>query len=137
MTEQERQKLCKKLAKWAGFTINKQNLGRGSEHLWIYPDNNVGTLPDFTQSQDACTKHLVPKVLKEHAIIETYSFKQASGLYYSETEIWDRGCRDSSTVEVLKCKSVGKAFVQDFDLDKTNALSLCLAIEKLIDGGKQ
>jgi len=131
MTEQELQELREKLAKWTGFekfhhttTIEGKIVGEGD-----YFHN----LPDLTKSFDACLKHLVPKVLEEHAIIETYSFKQASGLYYSETEIWDKGCRDSSTIEVLKCKSVGKAFVQDFDLEKANTLALCLAVEKLID----
>ncbi len=129
--------LNKKLAEWAGFNLidtqfYEHSFGNSEVELWLEPSGLTaqGGVPNFTQSLDACFKWLVPKVLEEHTIIESYSFKQESGLYYSETCVWNRDERQ------LKGKLVGKAFIQDFDLERANALAPCLAIEKLIDGGK-
>lgn len=147
MDEQELRN--KKLAEWAGFRLECTGVNKEIP-VWIEPNGviplspmeyfhggkNYG-LPNFPESINVCFKHLAPKLLEEHALIESYSFKQVSGLYYSETEIWDKGYRDNIKTEVLKCNLVSKAFAQDFDLEKANALALCLAIEKLIDSEKE
>ncbi len=67
-------------------------------------------------------KYAVPFLLEKHTIVETYSFKQENGLYYSETEVWDGDERQ------LKGKLVSKAFAQDFSLEKVNALALFWAL---------
>ncbi|GAJ14463.1 unnamed protein product, partial [marine sediment metagenome] len=129
-----------KLLKWVGISTTYRGPSSAlcvREGYYAGNDIWLDKLPDFPNDLNACFERLVPKVLEKHAIIETYSFKQKSGLYYSETGIWDKGCRDSSSTEVLKCELVGKAFVQDFDLGKANALALCLAAEKAIDSIKE
>ena len=136
MTDQE---LKGKLATWLGFELRKvlcvgMVYYETEQDCWYYDEREYGfNLPDFTGSLDAINYWIVPKVLQERSLIESYSFKQENGLYYSETNIWDKGCRYSSAIEVLKCDLVSMAFVQDHDLGKANALALCLAVENMID----
>ena len=70
-------------------------------------------------------KYAVPVILGRHSILETYSFKQEHGLYYSETGIWDR---DESQ---LKGEQISKAFVQGLNLEEANILSLFRAIQQV------
>lgn len=57
MTEQEKQKLKEKLAKWAGF-----KKARYTTRLYYAPQENLPhEAPDFPDSLDACFEHLVPK----------------------------------------------------------------------------
>jgi len=134
-----------KLAESVGWHWERYEVASGAfSRVLLAPDErleegHIGYIPDhtpnFTQSLGACFKWLVPKVLEEHTIIETYSFRQKSGLYYSETEIWDEGETEHGFT-VLKGKFICKAFAQDLDLEKANASALCLAIEKLEDAEK-
>jgi len=124
MTEQELQELQEKLAKFAA--------GRTFHGYWLYPDGVMwGDALGFTQSLDACYKHLVPRLLEDYNI-ESYSFKQCDNWYYSETNIWRKGSTKHG-FEILHDEHIAKHFEQGKDLDKITALALCKAIEKLID----
>jgi len=121
----DEQELNKKLAEWAGFKWRQfehpiKVWGEEWEGAWFHldiPELPIPkeSLPNFTNSLDACFKWLVPKFYrywmtrtnncKEHRF--EFSWGDADGFvfYYAEAE--------------------------------TPALALCLAIEKLIEGGKQ
>jgi len=92
MNEQE---LDKKLAEWAGIVGWRPQLS----HM------------NFTQSLDACFKWLVPKALREIAIIHDVRTQKAF-------EILLRFWSDKRTI---------------IDEPDADALALCLTIEKLID----
>lgn len=97
--------LNKKLAEWAGFCFMDRRKG-----LLVFPDRTrrpINELPSFTESLDACFKWLVPKV---KSMLDT---KPTSTEYYKFLLMWIGDIEDKLGHE---------------------ALSLCLAIEKLIDG---
>ena len=106
--------LNKKLAEWAGFTIY---LPMKHSVNWNYPnDRSVYVeLPVFTESLDACFRWLVPKVIKsaDYSIIITQDLARCVG-YIRPTQ--------------------GGAQYEAID-NQSPARALCLAIEKLIDGG--
>jgi len=119
MTEQE---LNKKLAEWVGKD--------DEEFLW-YVDNVLRREElNFTQSLDACFKWLVPKLDKKvegtnrwiTGLDITFSYGAHQG-----------GIICGVQAEVL-VKSVHNTICDS--ISETPALALCLAIEKLIDGGK-
>lgn len=115
MNEQE---LNKKLAEWAGFRLLYRDLEDGRSWYWVQPSGQTQSiqelLPAFPYSIDACFKWLVPEALRVIA---------------------EKGC----------CPPIMKLFQLWYDElvsltgDSGNiqkaALALCLAIEKLIDGG--
>ena len=104
--------LNEKLAKWAGFVKTKSLYGP-----WQYPKDvdwfpleafRFDELPNFTNSLDACFKHLVPRLEKDYWIIIDPPNKTVIIVY---------------------------GFVQEAEgIGETSALSLCNAIEKIIDG---
>ena len=106
MNEQE---LNKKLAEWAGLVENRYT------HDWFVEgfeahSVNIGKLPNFTQSLDACFKWLWRKAIQTLADIDLSSIEEAiHKLFY----LW-------ATERVIR-------------LNDEPALALCLAIEKLID----
>lgn len=112
----DNQKLNEKLAKWAGF--RQLPVGKSGFHWercqrvgnWMPPEEtdtwqSRDHLPNFTDSLDACFKWLVPK------------------LYPSKL--------DKLGLEAL----VNNAICDSIENKCSVALALCLAIEKLIDGG--
>lgn len=122
MTDQERQKLRDKLAKWVGWHEEKYEITRGAfapvllapneeldeGHIGYIPDHT----PDFPSSFDACLEWLVPKLLGH------LKKKYPDGIDWRHfaVKIFHRWAS-----EVLD--------------GKDPALTFCLAAEKLIDGG--
>ena len=133
MTEQEKQKLNEKLAKWAGFTWYDEPCSyrgcsghcgwRTPDGITIYPLGMVG-LPKFTDSFDACLKWLAPKLftwnlgknweLQEDLTIKENGIKASVDLNPIDTDKWDL----TKSSEVIA---------------NDPAPALCLAIEKSID----
>lgn len=115
--------LNEKLAKWAGFTHTVHHT-EGYHVRYNYPDGTTDdrikyTLPDFTSSLDACFKWLVPKFRSVHPhswIDISIVGAVTTGVTTFIINIWDSP--DNSTAG---------------SRDTNAALSLCLAIEKLID----
>ena len=122
MTEQEKQELNEKLARWAGFhkVKLKEVYDIGYSTLW---ENGLGysegRLPNFIQSLDACIKWLVPKIEFVEVVIfcdgNRGNDKKGIGYYVQ--------LRDK--VENMKGHSL--------EWHEPPALALCLAIEKIID----
>lgn len=113
----------KEFWEWCGFSYT----GNYSRY-WESPDTppiSFVNLPHIDLNN--LFKFAVPKVLEWHTIIETYSFKQNSKLYYSETGIWDRN------ESVLKGNRVGFAFAQSIELEEAEKLSRFWAIWEVID----
>ena len=119
------EELNKKLAEWAGFKV-KAKVIKGSLRQFpstvfeLYDPNNKECrfFPDFTQSLDACFKWLVPEAIKRFGTIPVY-YAACEAMYAAiEAKEFRKKC---STLEAL--------------YDGKPALALCLAIEKLIDGG--
>lgn len=138
--------LNKKLAEWrfGEDNLDYNPLGAIGQklHAWVkweglgqppvsVIDGRIAVSIDFPNDLNACFKWLVPKVLEEYNI-EFYSFKQDSGLYYSEVNVWRKG-NTKHSFEVLQDEHIAKHFEQGSDLDKITALALCLAISELID----
>lgn len=98
----ENEELNRKLAEWAGFKRVKY-----TTKIYKYPEGNSNSLPNFTESLDACFKWLAPKfhydVLLSHA---------------PDLSNWH-------------CDILGKSVY--IGEEKIPALALCKAIEKLID----
>lgn len=100
----------------------------------IYPDGSTClspseiAVPEINLSN--LVKYAIPFLLEKHTIIETYSFKQDGGLYYSETGIWDRN------ESQLKGKLVSKAFAQDFGLEKATVQALSRALDQVSEQSK-
>ena len=131
MTEEEKQKLNEKLARWAGFTFVKRGSGKViiklygwdvvDEQTFIhYPDGGSGLYEDmtpFTDSLDACFKWLVPKVISKGHWLGMITTQMSSGTQYIF----------AIYVEKYKDKAEHEAS------NKDPALALCLASEKLID----
>jgi len=110
--EADEKELNKKLAEWAGFILWK-----GS--LYWYPDNTgAKRLPTLTSSLDACFKWLEPK-------LEHYS------VWHGAPRVTNQPPLGEHNAEVWIGHSYGYGHSKD-----SIALALCLAIEKLIDGGK-
>ncbi len=111
--------LNKKLAEWAGF---KKADSSWVDGIWKYPFDGTGhgivdqsyqKLPDFTQSLDACFKWLVPEAVE--LLNKNYD--------------WDKkGCLNRILKDWQRIYWNSKGIL-------SYALSLCLVIEKLIDGG--
>lgn len=113
--------LNQKLAKWAGFKWVKRGApcpwDNGATiyqvYGWEHPDGSINLnsihTPDFTTSLDACFKWLVPK-------LQGFSEIQ---FYHSESCEW---------VCYVQLKDAAKEIVAS-----TPSLSLCKAIEKLIE----
>jgi len=101
-----------KLLKWAGFKrVEREFASALDEPAWEYPNGEWDLerdIPDFT-SLDACFKWLVEKACNQLAD------------------------KDISTID----EAYAKLFQQWIEqmTYKQPALALCLAIEKLIDGG--
>ena len=115
MTDQEKQKLNEKIAKWVGF---KFKVFRNDAKLWTeFPDGNyvdteheLDAMPDFAIDLNACFKWFPMR-------ISTFGVR---------------------SVSPLAGGYVGHAIIQEklFDhVDAEAAISLCLAVEKGIDGG--
>ena len=116
--------LNKKLAEWAGF---KWEFAYHDFYKLVAPDGgqldltafrvgSYATCPNSTESLDACFKWLVPNIKGEwsisvgkHTDRPTY-YGRIQGFYFDSPQY--RG-----------------------DSNESPALALCLAIEKLIDGG--
>ncbi|KKM15826.1 hypothetical protein LCGC14_1692160 [marine sediment metagenome] len=102
-------KLNKKLAEWAGFKyldLMDDEYKNHSPRDWRYPNFTYEMwLPNFTESLDACFKWLVPKAKR---ILDA---RDMTG-YYKFLIAW----------------------AMDIDDGKDEALFLCLALERMIDG---
>ena len=107
MNEQE---LNKKLAEWAGFKYQVcSSVRRG--YCWVDPQygDHAETPPNFIQSLDACFRWIVPKAI--------------------DRIMAEHECSSDVAYAILF-----KKWLQELELIIPNAaLSLCLAIEKLID----
>ena len=114
------EELKKKIAEWLGFIRNKQNLGRGSEHLWLRPDSKIGTLPDFPNDLNACFEYIVPKLIRCE-IWRNLTYKDGGIVGGDWSALVSTG--DHSTSHPLET-----------GVDETPALALCRAVEKLIQG---
>lgn len=117
--------LNKKLAEWAGFTPSSDPdkpwtmwslWGEPNPETLIQPLLGRGQLGkglNFTSSLDACFKHLVPKAI--------------------DKIMADQECSSDLAYAILF-----KKWLQELELDIPHcAPTLCLAIEKLIDGEKK
>ncbi|KKN75181.1 hypothetical protein LCGC14_0383400 [marine sediment metagenome] len=106
------EELNKKLAEWAG---GKYEFG----HWWLR-DYNEQTCnpPNFTKSLDACFKWLVPKL---------FELGYSCGMIIAEV---------SSKARYRFVVDLANTEVGVEAQDENPALAFCLAIEKLIDGGK-
>jgi len=109
------EELNKKLADWAGFTevVAKGTL---TIKVWKDPQGREDMCnPNFTESLDACFKWLVLKLIctANYSIIITQNLGQCIGY--------------------VRPLQGGKQY--DAVDNHNPALALCLAIEKLIDGG--
>ncbi len=120
--------LKKKLAEFAGITfkhvtIHDTQIGAEFEgydwekDMWVFPDGVMSTELNFTQSLDACNP-LIQKLDICDLTIEEGIFVVA--------KVGKLGLGTASAIEEIKNGNPVKAF----------ALALCLAIEKLIDGGE-
>ena len=122
MTQQN--ELNEELARWAGFKFQElSDLQPKYRHVanlaWIYPTGETNhQLPDFIHSLDAYFKWLVPKLVAEkYRMSITYNNIRRPGEEYMFRVSF---CK-------FKTKSLGKAYGTDL------ALTVCLAIKKLID----
>lgn len=114
--EQER-----KVLEWCGVNrirVYEQGLG----YTWVFPHLDLTTL----------TRHVMPKVLEEYNI-ESYSFKQTSGLYYSETSIWREGSKKHRFNIILHDELIAKHFEQGTDLEEVTMLALFWAVHRVIE----
>ena len=115
------EELNKKLAEWVGFKQHKYRKPICNHEprcsYWQSPEGDhwYGELPNFTESLDACMKWLGPKVLRDakYLIIITQTLVQSRGY--------------------IRPVQSGKQY--DAVDNHSPALALCLAMEKLIDGG--
>jgi len=124
MTNQE---LNKKLAEWAGFEEGTHIIDswydgrlrwRSGDKFWKRPDG-IGQLaapPNFTSSLDACFKWLVPKLNKQGLRIRLINQPQGRDTFF--------------------CAIGGRWLAHEWAEEESLALTLCKAIEKLIDGEK-
>ena len=128
-------KLNKKLAEWAGFEYVNEPYWVFKAHpnyepfevygaRWVTPDGRAASykLPDFTNSLDACFKWLVPK-LRELKWKLRLGCGDLSGKFHTQLICWEK--------EYVRQT---RPIISVYDKDNP-ALALCLAIEKLIDGG--
>lgn len=137
-TQEQRDELWE----WCGLVhINnpKQEVANSCEAMgmdipvngWYKPDYSRGTSALISLKEtpivdlNSLFKYAVPFLLEKHTIIETYSFRQENGLYYSETCVWDGDERQ------LKGRLISKAFIQHIDLEEANALALFWALWKV------
>jgi len=124
MTDQEKQKLKEKLAKWVGWHEEKYEVTRGAfAPILLAPSEELGEghvgyipehTPNFPDSLDACVKWLVPRLtgwtLAKHRDEAEYKASVLIG-------------------DPVRDKISPAAYAE------TPSLALCLAIEKLIEGG--
>ena len=119
----------KKLAEWAGFKFVDKELtymgvpGGILKSYWVYPDKREWSLPNFLESLDACFKWL-PFTFDTLWIIRNpdktqYCWGFARG-QSNDVICW------SKELPIEDCLS---------PIADHQALALCLAIEKKIDGG--
>ena len=109
------EELNRKLAEWAGFHKRDPKISVD----WWRPDGDYegSKLPNFTQSLDACREWLVPK-LRHYELRDSQDKHQAYvNICVTFLEHGEFPPYESSRAE-------------------TPALAFCLAIEKLINGGK-
>jgi len=124
MTNEEKQRLNEKLARWAGLKVE---LASDEHYHWFdgeeicsptVIEDGVEYIP-FTDSLDACIEWLVPKL---HDLRIYWELHQGVGycpmakLFWNEKAFW-------------KFTNLKWIFMSE----ETPALALCLAIEKLID----
>ncbi len=101
--------LNKKLAEWAGFEFDDD---WSDDRPYKSPDGVIlHNWKHFTESLDTCFKWLVPKVVNGDIHIETYTTDE-----------------ETAVTLMRACDTVAWA------CDKSPALALCKAIERLIDG---
>ena len=125
MNREELDKLNEKLAKWVGFRQDWTGIKPAEIEVWLAPgvskpespteyffSGNNYSLPDFTNSLDACFKWLVPLAIDGLADSDLSTSTEA---YYKLFDMWLKEAQDG--------------FV--------NALALCFAIEKIIEGEKK
>lgn len=130
MTEEEKQKLNEKLAKWANAEVKVLDWERIEAKCSEAKLTNDGysipcdvenytefQYPDFTDSLDACFRWLVPKVLDKRHWLGLVTTSPSSGHTFTfvidQNKQQKRGELEGS--------------------DRNPALALCLAIEKLIE----
>jgi len=108
------QELNKKLAEWRGFTIGDypEPTIEDGEQAWFDPNgmfySGLDNFIHFPHSLDACFKWLVPLAVVKLANINLSTIKEATQKLF---QLWTE--QDATS----------------------HALALCLAIEKMIDGG--
>lgn len=107
MTEEEKDELNEKIAKWCGFIKIESKY----PFNWKIPEDDdndethkyVKQLPDFIGSFDACLKWMIPK-------IKSFEISYNSVTY-----------------------AVSMSFSEDYAINESLSLAFCLAVEKLID----
>ena len=136
------EELNEKLAKWAGFYQRLAHIYMGEKlkepmPQWDSPDGHKNiVLPDFIKSLDNCYKWLVPKLEQRKLTIQNYSFKQKSGRFYAEYNIYEESTTAYGT-PVLCGNRLAIDYQEGNDLGEISALALCKAIEKLIDSDEK
>lgn len=115
------EELNKKLAEGVGF-----KRARYTTKLYDYPDKSkyCASLPDLTNSLDACFKWLVPKLKRTE--FRLHMWRVTKGWCVNVLWLEDLGGRRRERVTSEKYEAV----------DEHPALALCKAVEKLIDGEK-
>lgn len=122
---------------WCSFktgplTVNNYAFKR--EELLTHPDGTKTRVPKGSYVEldsNSILKYALPRVLEKHSLVESYSFKQDSGLYYSETSIWDKDSRQ------LKGSKVSSDFQTGTSLEEAELLSRFWAIYRIIEEDKE
>ncbi|KKL51636.1 hypothetical protein LCGC14_2293490 [marine sediment metagenome] len=105
--------LNKKLAEWAGFKYIYQATN-GGWYYYEYQGGEPKPIPNFTESLDACFKHLEPELYRR-------------GYRYQLTRL-----QDGHRMYIYKFrKGWGEPFISS--LQETASLAFCDAVEKLIE----
>ncbi len=115
------QELNRKLAEWAGFSVNTCDYDWKEGQRWYTPEHGTcKDIPDFIHSLDACFKWLWPNL----------EWVQLSGQVYLNCDL---AC--SSHIRSFAGKPTKQTVggTEKSTSAKTPTLALCLAIEKLID----
>ena len=115
--EQSEVELNEKLAKWAGVLVSIESWPDEEPIMHVYDteqENLIGESSPFTESLDACFKWLVPKL------------DQLSITVWDNVQMYAMVYRDEHDHMGYEAE----------DKNKTPALALCKAIEKMIDSAK-
>ena len=102
MNEQELEGLNKKLAEWAGWIALKAG-------GWKSPDKDNHFEANFTQSLDACLKHLFPKLVSDNKLWGHFvEFTRWEGLPPSRKRLSDGKMIKRLLDPMFICKTIEK-----------------------------